>query len=384
MRRKKVVVASHVVHTRFDVLALLSENYEVTYFSHTLYRNRFWSIFNVISSTFRNNRNFAGLERAHGSALVLPEVVFKILKRFYSHQVAYKNYALMFDFKVSRKVKTADIFHWYAGFGERTAIKLKASGAKLICHRRGLAPETEIRIMQAVDAKYKYPDELILKRLNNEFDLADVILVNSKLTAKSFPTMYWNKIRVLYNCIDTDYYEFEKKIVFEGIQKIGFVGSLDSRKGLDVLTKAMSYINFNFEIHIVGSLNGVELDSDSYIDSRIHFHGSLSRHDLKKFYKKMSVTVLPSYSDAYGLVVAESISSGTPAIASNACGISELLPPQYVFEAGDPNSLAVALNNLFSSSEVYLSECQGLSELLQAFGFSKYSRDLKKIYKELS
>lgn len=381
--RVKVVVASHVVHTRFDVLALLSENYDVRYFSHVMHRSKAWSLASFISASFRENRMFPNLEKARGAALILPELTFRVLRKFLSHQIAYKFYAQIFDSAVSGRVRQTDIFHWYAGFGGTTATKLKARGAKLVCHRRALAPLAEIALMQRIDGSYKYPEALIVDNLEKEFELADIILVNSQLTADSFAEKYKKKIRVLYNCVDTDYYEFCEKSDFREVKRVGFVGSLDSRKGLGILIGALKKTEFNLELHIVGSQNGVNaLEALGKELDFIH-HGTLDRNSLKEFYKDMDVIVLPSYSDAYGLVAAESIACGTPAIVSNACGISELLPLNLVFESGNESSLTSKLNELLSSKTRYLSESKNLEGLLPLIGYSKYAKDLLSIYADL-
>lgn len=379
----KVVVASHVVHTRFDVLALLSEDYDVRYFSHVLHRSKAWSIASLISANFRENRVFPKLEKARGAALILPEVTFRVLRKFLSHQIAYKLYSQLFDSAVSGRVRQTDIFHWYAGFGGSTATKLKKRGAKLVCHRRALAPLAEITLMQRIDKSYNYPEALIVDKLEKEFEIADIILVNSHLTADSFPEKYKEKIRILYNCVDTDYYEFCEKLAFSEVKRIGFVGSLDSRKGLGILIGALQGTEFNQELHIVGNQNEVNALDAMKQELDFIYHGTLNRNSLKEFYKNMDVIVLPSYSDAYGLVAAESIACGTPAIVSTACGISELLPSHLVFETGNESSLRSKLNELFSSKSRYLSESKNLAGLLPLIGYSKYEKDLLSIYAEL-
>jgi glycosyltransferase involved in cell wall biosynthesis len=67
---------------------------------------------------------------------------------------------------------------------------------------------------------------------------------------------------------------------------------------------------------------------------------------LARAYREASVTVLPSDDEAFGLVLLESLASGTPVVASRAGGCVEIVTDDAVgrlFEPGDPRDLARAI-----------------------------------------
>jgi glycosyltransferase involved in cell wall biosynthesis len=67
---------------------------------------------------------------------------------------------------------------------------------------------------------------------------------------------------------------------------------------------------------------------------------------LASAYRDAAVTVLPSDDEAFGLVLLESLASGTPVVASRAGGCVEIVTDDAVgrlFEPGDPQDLARAI-----------------------------------------
>jgi glycosyltransferase involved in cell wall biosynthesis len=51
----------------------------------------------------------------------------------------------------------------------------------------------------------------------------------------------------------------------------------------------------------------------------------LSKRELYRLYQSSTLFVLPSYLEAYGIVVAEAVAIGTPAIVANSSGLSEFV-----------------------------------------------------------
>jgi glycosyltransferase involved in cell wall biosynthesis len=67
--------------------------------------------------------------------------------------------------------------------------------------------------------------------------------------------------------------------------------------------------------------------------------------DLPARYRSATVTVLPAEDEAFGLVLVESMASGTPVVCSDSGGMKELVTPATgrVFPLGDRDELAAAL-----------------------------------------
>jgi glycosyltransferase involved in cell wall biosynthesis len=99
----------------------------------------------------------------------------------------------------------------------------------------------------------------------------------------------------------------------------------------------------------------------------VHFKGWVTYSDLPYVYGLAAVTVLPSISEPWGLVVNESLSSGTPVIVSDACGCAPDLVRRgvsgYAFSPGDSGQLESLLRRLLSEGlgpEV-IEQCQSVA-----------------------
>jgi len=108
------------------------------------------------------------------------------------------------------------------------------------------------------------------------------------------------------------------------LRKLLFLGRIHPVKGVDILLRAWAalYPRFSdWELEIVGP------DNDGYMRDmieltrtlklqRVSFRGPLFNQDKVRAYQEAELYVLPSHSENFGMTVAESMASGTPAIAT--------------------------------------------------------------------
>jgi glycosyltransferase involved in cell wall biosynthesis len=129
----------------------------------------------------------------------------------------------------------------------------------------------------------------------------------------------------------------------------------DRRKGLDVLVAAMAGILDSRPDSRLQLLGGGESDwafETLSPDDRLRVRAAtddLGRHvgDVSAFYRDATVSVLPSRHEAFGVVLVESLASGTPVVCSDDGGMPEIVSDPGVGRvarpAGDAEALAVAL-----------------------------------------
>jgi len=81
------------------------------------------------------------------------------------------------------------------------------------------------------------------------------------------------------------------------------------------------------------------------LHSRIIFVGQVDRTELAKWYVRASVTCLPSLNEAFGMVLVESLATGTPVVGSRHGAIPEIIDEEVgaLFEADDAAACADAL-----------------------------------------
>jgi len=136
--------------------------------------------------------------------------------------------------------------------------------------------------------------------------------------------------------------------------RIGYMGTISPHKGLDTLIEAfLKLVGDDISLEIHGDLTAFPVFSGTVRDlakndDRIHFHGRFESPQLTSVLGGMDVLVAPSvWYENTPFVILEAQASGTPVIASNLGGLSELVVEGengYLFEPGDADDLCRKLN----------------------------------------
>ncbi len=135
--------------------------------------------------------------------------------------------------------------------------------------------------------------------------------------------------------------------------KIVYAGRLDAVKGLSTLITAMSIVISYYpslKLHIIGDdTSGDEADNlkmqvkNLKLEENIIFIGNKSRDDVLKEFSSAWFSVVPSRVEAFGYVVIESFSVGTPVVGSETTGIAEIIRDKkdgFLFKVEDFQDLA--------------------------------------------
>ena len=97
-----------------------------------------------------------------------------------------------------------------------------------------------------------------------------------------------------------------------------FLGQINIRKGVHLLLQAMELIkNEPVELNFVGPLDMLIPESNN--DSRIRFHGSVSRQETQSHFKHSDAFVLPTLSDGFAITQLEAQAQQLPLITSKFC-----------------------------------------------------------------
>ena len=128
-----------------------------------------------------------------------------------------------------------------------------------------------------------------------------------------------------------------------------FVGQMIHRKGIDVLAEAVRNLCLDYTLFLVGDKTYI-----GSTNSRIVNIGFLHRKELKKYYMAADISVLPSREDIWGLVINESLSFGTPVVATDKCGAAlEMIENGqngFVISADKPDLLRTAMEKMLKDS----------------------------------
>ncbi|MBW1929141.1 MAG: glycosyltransferase family 4 protein [Deltaproteobacteria bacterium] len=208
------------------------------------------------------------------------------------------------------------------------------------------------------DHEHAY-NESILKREEQEYELADAILCPSDFVVKTFLDKGFPKdklFRFFYGVDDKVFYPgFERKTINGRPLTMIFVGVCAVRKGLHFALEAWhrSPASRDGTFYIVGDflpayrekLSGL-LDHPSV---RVLGH----RNDVPELMRKSDIFVLPSIEEGFGLVCTEAMACGCVPLVSDACtDLCRHMENAMVHEVGDVGALSEHITRLYEDRDL--------------------------------
>jgi len=187
------------------------------------------------------------------------------------------------------------------------------------------------------------------QRKDKELLLADHVIVASTFCRDSLK-LFNGKIKdikiIPYGFPDViqkrEYRSFSKL-------KILFVGKLSQQKGLSYLFEAVEYFKENVELTIIGSK---PLNSSRLLDLHLNKHNYLGTMPHSLVLQQMhqhDVLLFPTIMDAFGMVITEAMSQGTPVITTNNSAGPDLIQHEengWLVNAGDVEDTKAILESL--------------------------------------
>ncbi len=165
----------------------------------------------------------------------------------------------------------------------------------------------------------------------------------------------FSNIKIIPNGVDTNRFTplpYEKR---ENI--ILFVGSLIERKGIKYLIKAFTTVTHLFpEMKLIIIGEGVlRIECEGLVQSlgiieNVKFVGAQSQEQVAESMRKAKIFVLPSIEEGLGVVLLEALSSGTPIVASDVGGISDVVTDRVgiLVPPGDIGQLEEAILSMLN------------------------------------
>lgn len=125
------------------------------------------------------------------------------------------------------------------------------------------------------------------------------------------------KIYISYLTVDIHKYLYERKVYNNNLL---YVGSLIKRKGVDLLLNALKNVKSDYNLIIIGE--GPEKESlikqsiDLKINDKVKFLGFKEEEELREYYIKSDIFILPTREDCFGLVTLEAMCSSMAILTS--------------------------------------------------------------------
>jgi len=150
-----------------------------------------------------------------------------------------------------------------------------------------------------------------------------------------------------------------------------YVGRLDEEKKVDVLIKAMSYVQDD-QVVLVLAGNGLkndtlhELVTELGLNSRIIFLGAIPRQDIPALYNACDIFVMPGDVESLSISTLEALVCGKPVIAAHAMALPEMVQDGrngYLFQPGDSFDLAKKIDCIATETTLWL-KMSALSKII--------------------
>jgi glycosyltransferase involved in cell wall biosynthesis len=171
-----------------------------------------------------------------------------------------------------------------------------------------------------------------------------------------FGTDYrWKSIS---NMIDTDFFNFQPREPLQGRPyRFCCIGIFIERKGYDVLFSAFQRVQTHYpdaELHIAGPATNSDkcrrMLSDMNIKQGVVIHGEISKSAIRDLLYHSDTLVLATRGETQGLVLLEALSTGIPAISTEAIPLSVRPQEGCVFvPIDDVDALSKAMESVISS-----------------------------------
>ena len=317
-------------------------------------------------------------------------IKFKYLKKF-NHFCHYD-----FDLFVSKQLDKIDFntFYGHTSSSFFSGTKAKSLGKNFFCERSSCHIEFDLDGMKeeykkfniAWDENYKK----LVERENNEYEIADKIIVPSRFAKNTFLNKGINEKRIIVNNYGTNFKTLDKFIERNVNQTLNiiFVGISSIEKGIFYLLEAIKNIKHkNIHLKLVGRQdNQINDHLKRYKqDERISFLGSKSHSEVKNLLSNSDVLVMPSLKEGMSLTIGEALSCGCAIIATHNSGAGDIIEEDeqgFLINAKDSNMIKEKIN-IFYDDRVKLNEMRYKSFLKkkELNNFSQYAENIIKLTK---
>ena len=312
---------------------------------------------------------------------------------------------------------TADIVHchtWYSNFGGILA--KKAYSIPLVVSTHSLEPSRPWKREQLGEGY-----ELSCWVEKTAIEMADGIIAVSEGMKQDVLRYYDvnpDKIRVIYNGIDTEEYVpsttkdcFAKYGINPDQPYILFVGRITRQKGIIHLVNAIKYLAPETQVVLCAGApdtdaiakemaDGVK-EVQQTRDNVIWIAEMVDKKTVRELYTHAAVFVCPSIYEPFGIINLEAMACGTPVVASAVGGITEVVIPevtgllveldQYVqspFEPRHPDifsrDLADAINRLMKDDALRTRMAEaGRSRAVNTFSWLSIAKQTVEFYEDL-
>jgi glycosyltransferase involved in cell wall biosynthesis len=271
--------------------------------------------------------------------------------------------ALLFDWRASRCLPECDIVVAWSGYALRTLRAARARGIRPVLKRGSCHILEQEAILVEEFARWNYPAQAIDARMRqrelDEYAAADRITVPSTFAQRSFLQRGFaaEQVWVTPDGVDLEYFSPGPAGEPGEALRVLFAGGISLRKGVQYLMEAARCLGPRAPLRIVlagGLMEGGRECLQRYA-GEYDYRGFVSQAALRELYRQSDVLVLPSVEEGFGVVIAEAMACGVPAIATANSAGPDLIRDGvdgFIVPARDVEALADRLARLWQAPEL--------------------------------
>lgn len=202
------------------------------------------------------------------------------------------------------------------------------------------------------------------------------------------------KIRVVYNGIDTEMFNSRDGVGKEKGRIIVVANSADRKKGIVYLLRAVQLLREEMDVKLTIVDKGLPdnkytpaLVSRYGLDGSVTFTGRLSVEELVRHYSRAEVAAVPSLYEGFGLPAAEAMSCGVPVVSTNAGALPEVVEDGrggILVQPRDSRALAAAIRRLLTDEELRTEMGrEGRRMVKERFDWAEAAKRTVEVYQEV-
>lgn len=243
--------------------------------------------------------------------------------------------AILFDFMAARYMRNSHILHGWASFSLESGKQQKRQGGIFLldraCPHASYQRELLIEEAQLLEIKYDPMSTAFMERMEQEYQLADKILVPSSYTHKSFIEHGISRDKLEILRLDANFTSRAPRVRSEkrsGDFVVGTIGGNIIRKGFLYLLRAWKKLGLKGAKLLIKSSRS-EIDKIPVLSRLIEQDPTIEvvgyMKNIESFYDQCDVFCLSSIDDGFGMVVLEALSCGLPVITTTNVGATEFV-----------------------------------------------------------
>jgi glycosyltransferase involved in cell wall biosynthesis len=228
----------------------------------------------------------------------------------------------------ARKLRkqVGQVYHYRAGMGGRSVIRAKKRGMLTVCDHSIVHPRILEGLVNGTNEIAAGQLSALWRRVEQDLNRADRIVVNSEFVAETCVKagVSASKITVAYTGVDPNFVlNVDNQLVTDRwtVPTVLFAGTLEKRKGTEVLVKAASALNTsNYRWNIVGRWEPDSVHLAAELPDSVVQEGRLGRDELAKRMASSAVFLFPTKAEGSARVVAEALVAGCYVITTSNAG----------------------------------------------------------------